>query len=130
MKQALRTSGANRTDKRIIEVSMSALFLLEAAKKCDEVFGVHRTSTAHTVRDSMSDIQKIKNMLLENEVTTDKSSRTSPVFTDPTKDGMATLAKGDWLQKQLASKFEDHLQEEHERHGEVDIDYELADNDI
>ena len=71
----------------------------------------------------MSDIQKIKNMLLENEVTTDKSSRTSPVFTDPTK-------KGDWLQKQLASKFEDHLQEEHERHGEVDIDYELADNDI
>ena len=91
MKQALRVSGANRTDKHIVDVSMCALFLLEAAKKCDEVFGVHPSSTAHTVRDSKSDIQKISNMLLEKEVTMENSSRTTPSFTDPTKDGMATL---------------------------------------
>lgn len=125
MKQALRGSGANVTDKHITEVSMCALILLEAAKKCDEVFGVPPSATAHTVRDSKSDIQKITNMLLEMEVTTEKSSRTTPSFADPTKDGMAILIKGDWLQKQLAAKCDDYLQDE-QRHGEVDVDYELA----
>lgn len=126
VKQALRGSGANVTDKHITEISMCALFLLEAAKKCDEVFGVPPSSTAHTVRDSKSDIQKIRTTLLEKEVTTEKLSRKTPLFVDPTKDGMATLTKGDWLQKQLAAKCEDYLQDE-QRSGEVDIDYELAD---
>ncbi len=125
VKQSLRTSGANVTPKHITDVSMCALFLLEAAKKCDKVFGVPPSSTTHTVRDSKSDIQKIRNMLLEKDVTTEKSSRTTPSFVDPTTNGMATLTKGDWLQKHLVSRFEDNLQDEH--HGEIDLDYEIAD---
>lgn len=105
VKQALRGSGANVTDKHITEVSMCALILLEAAKKCDEVFGVPPSATAHTVRDSKSDIQKITNMLLEMEVTTEKSSRTTPSFADPTKDGMAkeTGYRSNWLQNVMTT---------------------------
>lgn len=126
MKQALRCSGANVTDKHITDVSMCALFLLEAAKKCDLVFGVPPSSTAHTVRDSQSDIVKIRTMLMEKEITTENSSRTTPPFLDPTQKGLTTLTKGDWLQKQLSSKCDSNLQDE-QSHGEVDIDYELAD---
>lgn len=125
VKQALRGSGANVTDKHITDISMCALFLLEAAKKCDKVFGVPPSTTAHTVRDSKSDIEKIRSQLLEKEITTEKTGRTTPVFLDPTANGLATLTKGDWLQKHLSSNIDDHLQHETDR-GEVDTDYELA----
>ena len=126
VKQTLRGSGANVTPKHIIDVSMCALFLLEAAKKCDKVYGVPPASHAHTVRDSKSDIQKISSILLEKEITTEKSSCTAPSFVDPTMKGMATLTKGDWLKKHLVTKSDDNLQDEH--HGEIDtIDYEIAD---
>lgn len=69
VKQALRCSGANITDKHITDVSMCALFLLEAAKKCDKVFGVPPQSTAHTVRDAKSDIGMICQHLLDKEIT-------------------------------------------------------------
>lgn len=104
---------------------MCALFLLEAAKKCDKVFGVPPPSTSHTVRDSKSDIAKLRNQLLEKEVTTEKAGRTTPAFLDPTENGLTTLTKGDWLQKQLSSKCDDYLQ--NQNHSEIDIDYELAD---
>lgn len=126
MKQALRSSGANVTDKHITDVSMCALFLLQAAKRCDKVFGVPPQSTEHTVRDAKLDIQKIHQHLLEKGVTKEVKDRTTPVFIDPTYAGLNTLTQGDWLQKQLQSKFVDNLQNE-ERHGETDLDYELAD---
>lgn len=50
VKQALRCSRANITD-----ISQCALFLLEAAKKCDRIFRVPPSSTAHTIRDSKSE---------------------------------------------------------------------------
>ena len=40
MKQTLGSSGANVTATHIEDVSLSALFLLEAAKKTDRQFGV------------------------------------------------------------------------------------------
>lgn len=126
MKQALRSSGANVTDKHITDVSMCALFLLEAAKKCDKVFGVPPQSTTHTVRDAKSDIGKICQHLLDKGITKEVEDRTAPGFVDPTDSGLNTLTHGDWLQKKLQTKYDDNLQNE-ESHGELDIDYELAD---
>lgn len=126
VKQALRGSGGHVPDKHITDISMCALFLLEAAKKCDKVFNVPPSSTAHTVRDSKSDIAKVRGCLLEKEITKEKDGRTTPAFLDPTEKGLSTLTKGDWLQKQLSSGRNDHLRTENS-HGEVDMDYELAD---
>lgn len=123
VKQALRSSGANVTEKHIRDVSMCALFLLEAAKKCDTVFKVSKQSTAHTIRDANADILKIQAMLLEKNIVTEDVTRTQPGFVDPTVSGIDTLTKGDWLEKHLASKVEENLQIE--ERGEVDIDFEL-----
>lgn len=125
VKQSLRCSGANVTDKHVVDISMCALFLLEAAKKCDTVFGVPPSSTAHTVRNAKSDIEKIRRHLNEKEITFEKADRPTPVFLDPTEKGLATLTNGDWLQKQLSSISDENLQDE--GHGEIDIDYELED---
>ena len=127
VKQALRSSGANITDKHIIDVSMCALFLLEAAKKCDRVFGVTVQFTSHTARDSKADIIKIQQHLLQKEITKENTERKTPEFVDPTKSGLDTITKGDWLQKHLQLNFEDNLQSEEEDRGELDLDYELAD---
>ena len=130
MKQALRSSGANVTDKHIEDVCMSAMFLLEAAKKCDAVFGVRPTSKTHTSRDSKSDVEKMTSVLLEKEISKEKSGRTTTPFTDPTEKGMTTLTKGDWLQKQLSAKCDDNLPDnlqDEQSSGDLDIEYELSD---
>lgn len=94
IKQALRSSGANATDKHVVDVSMCALFLLEAAKKCDGVFAVTPKSTSHTVRDSKADIKKIQLHLLEKGITKeDTTTSNQDKFTDPTESGMATLTR-------------------------------------
>lgn len=132
IKQALRCSGANVTDKHVVDISMCALFLLKAAKKCDAVFKVSPKSTLHTVRDSKADIKKIQQHLLEKEITKENitpESTLDKTFIDPTESGLDTLTKGVWLQQQLQSKFEiseDNLQSEQSL-GELDLDYELAD---
>ena len=131
VKQALRSSGANVTDQHISNVSMCALFLLEAAKRCDRVFAVPPKSTAHTVGDSKSDIKKLEKHLLERGITTENPDRLTPAFPafeDPTEVGLNKLTKGNWLRNHLQSDFED-LQGAHgeENVGEINIDYELAD---
>ena len=73
MKRALKSSGANVTDQHILDVSMCALFLLQAAKKCDTVFKVFKKPTAHTVRDAAKDISKLLKMLLDKKITTENS---------------------------------------------------------
>ena len=105
VKQALRCSGANVTDKHITDVSMCALFLLEAAKKCDALFEVSPKLTAHTVRDSKADICKMQQQLLEKEITEEDIERTTPAFIDPTVAGADTLTKGEWLRKHLQSNI-------------------------
>ena len=126
VKQAMHCSGANATEKHIIDISMCALFMLEAAKKCDAVFEVSPMSKSHTVRDSKADIRKIQQQLIEKCITKEDTNRKSPGFVDPTESGIDTLTKSEWLQKQLQSKFDDNLQSEQDR-GELDLDYELAD---
>lgn len=130
MKQALCCSGANVTDKHVTDVSMCALFLLEAAKRCDKVFGVPPQSTAHTVRSSKSDVQKICQHLTEKGIIKEDNTRKTPAFKDPTVSGLDTLSKGDWIQKKLQKLTEDTPQSSQsysEVDIEVDIDYELAD---
>lgn len=104
---------------------MCALFLLEAAKKCDAVFKVTKKSTAHTVRDANADIAKLRHLLLEKKIATEDTERMGPAIEDPTASGVETITKGDWLQKQLTSN---NLQIEQSSRGETDMDYEL-DND-
>ncbi len=106
---------------------MCAAFLLEAAKKCDKMFSATPHSTAHTVRDSNTDIRKIRDHLLEKEITTEDKKRATPAFVDPTQSGLDTLSKADWLQKHLVSTGrEENLQDEQE-HCEIDLNYELSD---
>ena len=63
VKDALWSSGENITPKHIEEVSLSALFLAEPAKKVDQEFGVSSKRTEH---DCNSDIST---HLLNNLVT-------------------------------------------------------------
>lgn len=90
----MRSSGANVTEAHIRDVSMCALFLLQAAKKCDSVFGVAPQSTAHTVRDSKADIRKIQEQLCEKGVTKENNNRNTPgpEFIDPTVSGLDTVS--------------------------------------
>ena len=67
MKQAIWSSSANITVQHIKDVSLSGLFLLDAAKKADELFGVNKPSTRHTVRDGQGDITKMCSYLLDNK---------------------------------------------------------------
>ena len=59
VKQTLQASGSNVTPEHIEEVSLSSLFLLEAAKKMDREFGVTPMSQMHTVREANSDKRKV-----------------------------------------------------------------------
>ena len=98
IKQVLHSSGANVTEKHIKEVSLSGLFLMEAAKKVDRAFSAPPPSTQHTVTDATSDI---KNMTkhLEKNATTEVATRSSSAFKDPTDEGWKKLSCTDWIQK-------------------------------
>ena len=105
---------------------MCALFLLEAAKRCDKIFGVSPQSKTHTVRDAKSDVEKIRNSLLEKELATEKPDRSSPPVIDPYVAGLNMMTKSDWLKNQL-TKIPDTLEQEEENDRVVDLDYELFD---
>ena len=51
----MKGGDGNVTENLAEEISLSALFLLEAAKKADNEFCTHR-STSHTIRDAKKDI--------------------------------------------------------------------------
>ena len=100
LKQALRASGANATKKHIEEVSLCSLFLMEAAKKADQEFGITPRSSKHTTRDASADIRKITAHLLEHKVTVPQESRTTPTFRDVTEDGFGKMSQS-WLKQVL-----------------------------
>ena len=75
MKQALRSSGGNITEQHIVDVSLSALFLMEAAKKADRAFGVTPQTSAHTIRNAENEMV---NHLLQKDVTTEVIGRLTP----------------------------------------------------
>ena len=125
VKDALRSSGANITAKHIEEVSLSALFLADAAKKADQEFGVSNTSSKHTECDCNRDIYNISEHLQNNQVTVEIPERTTPMFQDLTDDGWKKI-NSSWLERALNSYPSTELQPNGER-GEVDMNYELFD---
>ena len=133
-REALRSGGGHLTTKHVEDVSMCAFFLMEASKKADEIFNVPPAATAHTVRDSKRDIEKMMSHLHEAMVNILDKDRTSPSFADPVETGWQKLATTDWLKTTLTRHLvddSDDLQEgrdsEVEHTLEVDFDYELAD---
>lgn len=114
------------------EVSLCTLFLMEAAKKVDQAFLVTAQDTKHTVRDSQQDIRRMVDFLLEKEVTSEISSRSSSdLFSDPTLKGMGKLT-GTWLQAFLSrtADNDDLGVEAEERDFDIDLDFELTDNGV
>ena len=127
MKQALRSSGGNITEQHIVDVSLSALFLMEAAKlESRSSIGVTPQTSAHMTRNAENDIDKMVNHLIQKNVTTEVIGRLTPEFSDPTEQGWKKLCSTDWLQGTLLKANTDDLGVEEEI-GEVDLDYELYD---
>ena len=100
MKQALRSSGANATDKHITDVSLGSLFLMEAARKTDMVAKTSPQSSSHTVRDDNKDILKLMDHLLEKAVVKEDKNRATShsSFTDLNTVGLKKLTTTSWLQ--------------------------------
>lgn len=124
LKSTLRGSGGNLTHGHIEDVSLAALFLLEATKKTDIAFGALNKSTGHTVRDANRDINKICNHLIEKAVTKEDKDRDTPAFVDPIEVDWKKMCTTTWIQDTLARSQTEDLQPERE-HDELDIDYEL-----
>ena len=114
------------------EVSLGALFLLDAAKKADKAFCVSLSGGKHTVREACRDIKKMTNHLQEKEVTTNLENRTSPVFTNPDDAGLDKLTST-WLHEALfrtcIESDEDPSSEstDEETEQNIDIHYEISD---
>ena len=127
LKQALRSSGSNTTAKHIEDMSLGAMFLMEAAKKADHEFNVTHTSS-HTTRDAQKDVTKMTDHLIEKTVSTETTQRQSSPFTDLTDVGWKTISTG-WLQGVLDKTSDKGLYEEDDTitGQEVDLDYELSD---
>ena len=125
-KQTLSSGGGNLTQQHIEDVSMCAFFLMEASKKADIFFKLPPPTTAHTIRDSDKDIEKIVTHLYEAKVSIVDKQRTSPPFTDPVESGWAKLWTTDWLKNALARNLADDNPDLEETE-ELDFNYELAD---
>ena len=132
MKQALRSAGANQTMSHM-EVSLCAIFLMDAAKKVDTQLGVTKSSTRHTIRDSARDIAKMVAKLLEEHVCKEdheRERRDAPVFHDLLVKGMERVGRG-WIKAFLDKHDTDpewlaEGEEEIERISD-DFQYELYD---
>ena len=108
VKEALRSSTGSLTEKHIEDVSMCALFLLEAAKKTDKEFGCHQTSS-HTVREADSDIRKLVQHLLEKKVIIKLDDRKIPAFNNPSSAGYKKLCTTSWVQETLSKIVTDDV---------------------
>ena len=87
-------------------------------------FGVKPRSTAHPIRDSASDVDKMRSLLTERSITLESPERQSPPFTDYFHKGFTLLCKPGWI--------EGILQEEEESDYSVDsnelsLEYERTD---
>ena len=64
----MRSGGSNLTHQHAEDLSLCALFLMEASKRVAREFGACRTKS-HTTRDTNKDITNMLNILLEKKVT-------------------------------------------------------------
>ena len=127
MKETMRGGGGNITKSHAEDVSLCALFLMEASKKVDREFRCSQ-STAHTVRDASRDINILTRALLETKVTTESDERTSP-FTDPVEIGHKKIGTTSWVADTLAATTfaTDDLEMNVRNDEAMDINYELSD---
>ena len=125
IKQAMRSSGANITQKHLEDVSMCGLFLLEVCKKVDRMFGAE-CSGAHTIRDAEGDINRIATYLRAEKVTKEVKDREGWDFTNPHTLGYAKVAEGK-LDAYLHEEEDNSDDTEQDPQGEMDINYELSD---
>ena len=103
-----------------------APFLLEASKKT-YFFNLPPPTTAHTIRDSDKDIEKMVSNLHEAKVNVD-TQRTSPPFKDPVESGWTKVWTTDWLKNALSHNLADDTKPDLEQvDRKLDLDYELAD---
>ena len=125
----MRSGGGNLSEAHAEDISLCALFLMEAAKSTDKEFEAHRT-TAHTIRDANKDILKLSTQLISNSIACTVQNRTSPAFVDPTDDGLAKICNTSWVKDILAkvdSTGDNNLTGEEEIGNFVDLDYEISD---
>ena len=123
----MRASGGNLTTTHIEELCLCTLFLMSAAKKVDKEFCCHQTS-AHTVRDANSDVDKMAKVMNEKSATSFVSERNSPTFEDPTEQGLKKLCNTEWVHNTLArNPLDDDPVSAVEEEHIVDLDYEIAD---
>lgn len=112
IKQALKASGANCTQKHMEEVSMCGLFLLEAAKKADQEFLIPSTSSHHTIRSSEEDIKKMTKHLMEEKVPQEVVDRSVQIeFEEPIELGMKKIVEG-WLRNYLQSSGPEYFDDQ------------------
>ena len=124
----MRAGGSNVTKAHAEDISLSALFLLDASKKVDSEFNARR-STSHTVRDANKDILNLTSTLMEKKITSEDVGRSSPPFTDSTSLGHKKISTTTWVKETLATiiNLGEVLQMEERDEQLVDIDYELSD---
>ena len=136
----LKSAGGNLTERHIEEVSLSALFLLDAAKKTDRAFGVASQTTAHSIRDPSLDVSKMVKHLVENKVSQWKIDwlQLSPI--QQMKATKSSVALG-WMKRCHVAVYnsppsenedleiinDDYLHGREVNNDDIDIDYELHD---
>ena len=126
-RETIRAGGGKLTAKHIKDVSMSVLFLMEAAQKTDKTFGLSPQSTSHTVHSPHEDIDKMTKQLSEAKVTVAVEERLSPPFVDPIEDGWKKLSTTSWLTDTLQRNVVDDDDDLCEDREEIDSYYELFD---
>ena len=133
IKQTLRSCGSNATKAHMERVSLCALFLLEACKLTDSMFGATR-STHYTTTSAKGDIEKLVTHLRDYLMVMEQPNRKEKIeFDDPILKGMKKISQG-WLSKFLSLGFTDESESSGEivtEEGyELDMDYELFDYDV
>lgn len=126
LKQALKASSGNLTERHTEDASMCALFLMEAAKKTDREFGCSQSS-AHTT-NAESDVTKMMRHLMDGNVAQEVPDRNAPAFEEPTQKGLQKMCNTSWIQDTLSktAALDDDL-EVNDDNVEINLDYELAD---
>ena len=124
----MKSGGSNLTQQHAEDLSLCALFLMEASKRVAREFGVYR-SKSHT-RDANKDVNNLFNYLLEKKVAHKLPERTSIGFKDPIDDGLDKMCNTNWIKDTLSrTGCDDNLEEEDTTFEltEADQDYELFD---
>ena len=122
----MKSGGSNLTQQHAEDLSLCALFLMEASKGVAREFCVYR-SKSHTIRDANKDVNNLLNYLLEKKVAHELPECASIGFKDPTDDGLDKMCNTNWIKDTLSRTGCDDNPEDTCELTEADQDYELFD---